>query len=179
MNEAHKNILVAYYSRSGNNYVGGSIVNLSVGNTEVIARMIQEIVGGDLFKIETVDSYPEDYTQTTEVAQSELNMGARPELSTHLENIDKYDIIFIGYPNWWGTMPMPIFTFFEEYNLSGKVIIPFCTHEGSGLSRSVKDIEKLNPNSEVFPALAIRGGSVKTPSSRKSVETWLKDNDIL
>ena len=88
-------------------------------------------------------------------------------------------IIFIGYPNWWGTMPMPVFTFFEEYNLSGKVIIPFCTHEGSGLSRSVKDIEKLNPNSEVFPALAIRGGSVKTPSSRKSVETWLKDNNIL
>ncbi len=179
MNTKPKNILIAYYSRSGNNYVGGSIVNLSVGNTEVIAKMIQEMVGGDLFKIETVDSYPEDYTQTTEVAQNELNMGARPELSTHLENIDKYDIIFIGYPNWWGTMPMPVFTFFEEYNLSGKVIIPFCTHEGSGLSRSVKDIEKLNPNSEVIPALAIRGGSVKSPSTRKSVEMWLKDNDIL
>jgi flavodoxin len=179
MNADNKNILIAYYSRSGYNYVGGSITHLPVGNTEVIARMIQEMTGGDLFKIETVDSYPEDYTQTTEVAQSELNMGARPELSTHVENIDKYDTIFIGYPNWWGTMPMPVFTFFEEYDLSGKVIIPFCTHEGSGLSRSVKDIEKLNPNSEVFPALAIRGGSVKSPSSRKSVEMWLKDNDIL
>jgi len=179
MNEVHKNILIAYYSRSGNNYVGGSIVNLSVGNTEVIARMIQEMTGGDLFKIETVESYPEDYTQTTEVAQSELNMGARPELSSHLENIDRYDTIFIGYPNWWGTMPMPVFTFFEEYNLSGKVIIPFCTHEGSGLSRSVKDIEKLNPDSEVLKALALKGGSVKAPSSRKSVETWLKDNNIL
>ena len=120
-------------------------MNLSVGNTEVAAKMIWEITGGDLFRIETVNAYPEDYTETTEVAKQELRANARPELTGHLEIIASYDVIFLGYPNWWGTMPMPVFTFLEEHDFSRKTIVPFCIHEGSGLGHSEKDVAKLCP----------------------------------
>ncbi len=166
------NILVAYFSRSGNNYVGGSIVNLPVGNTEVIAKMIQEITKGDLFHIESVNLYPEGYTETTEVAQQELRAKARPKLTGHLENISSYNVIFLGYPNWWGTMPMPVFTFLEEYDLAGKTIVPFCTHEGSGLGHSVTDIKKTCPKSTIQDGLAIRGGDVK--KAKTEISGWLR-----
>ncbi len=136
------NCLIAYFSRPGNNYVNGSIVNLPVGNTEVVATMIREMTGGDLFHIEPVTVYPEGYTETTEVAQQELRANARPKLTRHQEIPDSYDLIFLGYPNWWGTMPMPVFTFLEDYDLAGKTIAPFCTHEGSGMGRSVADIKR-------------------------------------
>ena len=93
-------VLIAFFSRAGQNYVGGSIKNLPVGNTEVVARIIQEITGGDLFKIDTVKDYPFDYNQTTIVAQDELHAKARPELSDHMDNMDEYDTIILGYPNW-------------------------------------------------------------------------------
>ena len=166
--------LIAYFSRPGNNYVNGNIVNLPVGNTEVIAKMIQEMTGGDLFHIEAVNAYPEDYTETTDVAQEELRTNARPKLTRHLETMASYDVIFLGYPNWWGTMPMPVFTFLEEYDFSGKTIAPFCTHEGSGLGRSVSDIRKMCPKSTVLEGLAIRGGDVK--NARGEVAGWLRDN---
>ncbi len=166
------NILVAYFSRPGNNYVGGSIVNLPVGNTEVVAKMIGEITKGDLFHIESVNVYPEGYTETTEAAQQELRTNARPKLADHLENMATHNVIFLGYPNWWGTMPMPVFTFLEEYDLSGKTIAPFCTHEGSGMGRSVMDIKKLCPNSTILDGLAIRGSSVKT--AQNEVSEWLR-----
>jgi flavodoxin len=165
------NILVAYFSRSGNNYVNGNIVNLPVGNTEVVAKMIQEITGGDLFHIEAVHAYPEDYTKTTDVAKEELRTSARPKLTGHLETIASYDRIFLGYPNWWGTMPMPVFAFLEEYDFSGKTIAPFCTHEGSGLGRTVSDIRKMCPKSTVREGLAIRGGEVK--NAKNEVSGWL------
>lgn len=168
--------LIAYFSRPGNNYVGGTIVDLPVGNTEVVATMIREMTGGDLFHIEPVKVYPADYTETTEVAQAELRAKARPELTRHLETIDSYDKILLGYPNWWGTMPMPVFTFLEEYNLSGKTIAPFCTHEGSGLGLSVADIRKACPHSTVLEGLAIRGGDVK--NARDPVAEWLKELGI-
>ena len=107
--------LIAYYSRKGNNYVGGNIVNLPIGNTEVIAKMIQEMREVDVFHIDTVNSYPEDYTETTNVARKEQDNDARPELSNHVEDMDSYEVIILGYPNWYGTMPMPLFTFLEEY----------------------------------------------------------------
>ena len=166
------NILVAYFSRQGNNYVGGSIVNLPVGNTEVVAKMIREMIGGDLFHIESVNIYPDGYTETTEVAQQELRANARPKLTGHLENMASYDVVFLGYPNWWGTMPMPVFTFLEEYDLSGKKIVPFCTHEGSGLGRSVSDIKKSCPKSTVVEGIAIRGSKVK--SAQSEVSEWLR-----
>jgi flavodoxin len=103
--EKSKN-LIAYFSRKGNNYVRGNIVNLPIGNTEVIATKIQELTGSDMFEIKTVKTYPKDYTETTNVAQKELRENARPELTEIVDDMDSYDVIYIGYPNWWGTMPM-------------------------------------------------------------------------
>ena len=165
--------LIAYFSRPGKNYVNGNIVNLPVGNTEVVAKIIQEMTKGDLFHIESVNAYPVDYTETTEVAQTELRTKARPKLTHHLESIVSYDMIFLGYPNWWGTMPMPVFTFLEEYNFSGKTIAPFCTHEGSGLGHSVADIRKICPQSTVLEGLAIKGGDVK--NAQNEISGWLQN----
>ena len=165
--------LVAYFSRPGNNYVNGSIVNLPVGNTEVIAKMIREMTGGDLFRIEPVKAYPTDYTETTEVAKKELNANARPKLRDHLETITPFTAIFLGYPNWWGTMPMPVCTFLEQYDLSGKTIAPFCTHEGSGVGRSISDLKKMCPHSTILKGIAIRGGDVG--NARDEVSGWLQE----
>jgi len=172
MSNTPKRCLIAYYSRKGNNYAGGNIVDLPVGNTEVIAKKIKDLTGGDLFEINTVKSYPADYTETTKVAKDELRKNARPELTFKVKNIDDYDVIYLGYPNWWGTFPMAVFTFLEEYNLSGKTIIPFCTHEGSGIGRSESDIKKLCPDAKVLPGIAIWGGTVA--GADNFVENWLK-----
>jgi flavodoxin len=165
--------LIAYYSRKGGNYLNGSIVNLTVGNTEVIANKIQELTGSDLFEIDTVKPYPKDYTETTKVARAELKGNARPELSKTVVNMDSYDVIYLGYPNWWRTFPMAVFTFLEEYDFTGKTILPFCTHEGSSLGSSERDIKKLCPNSTVLPGLAIRRGSVGRAD--QEVANWLKN----
>ncbi|MFW9875518.1 MAG: flavodoxin [Candidatus Thorarchaeota archaeon] len=166
-----KNCLIAFYSRKGNNYVNGNIVNLKIGNTEVIAKMVNEIVGGDMFRIDTKKPYPPDYTETTEVAKQELKSNARPELTDHVTDMNLYKVIFLGYPNWWGTTPMAIRTFLESYDFSEKTLIPFCTHEGSGLGRSVKDIAKICPEAEIKDAISFRGGNVK--NARREVENWL------
>lgn len=130
------NILIVYYSRKGQNYWNGSVKNIAKGNTERVVEFIQDIVGGELFEIDTVKPYDEDYYVCIEEAKKELHEGARPELKKYLDNLDNYDIIFAGFPNWWGTMPMAMFTFLEHYNLGGKRIIPFCTNEGSGMGSS-------------------------------------------
>ena len=171
MTSDNKKPLIAYYSRKGNNYLNGSIVYLEVGNTEVVAKIIQEQTGGDLFEIDTIKTYPEDYTETTNVAMEEKRKNARPELIRVVDQMDLYDVIYLGYPNWWGTFPMAVFTFLESYDFSGKTIIPFCTHEGSGLGNSERDIRKLCPNANVLPGIAIRGGSAKNAGN--SVKSWL------
>jgi len=163
--------LIAYFSRKGNNYVSGDIVNLSKGNTEIVAERIQELIGGDLFEIETVKQYDQDYTRCTQEAQEELRTKARPELKTEVKNMKDYDVICIGFPNWWGTMPMAVFTFLESYDLSGKRICPFCTNEGSGMGHSEKDIKSLCPKSQLERGLALRGGSVN--HARKEIESWV------
>ena len=173
LNVQNSKFLIAYFSRAGNNYVNGTIVNLPVGNTEVVATMIQEATQGELFHIEAVHVYPEDYTEATEVAKQELRTNARPKLTRHLESLASYDVIFLGYPSWYGTMPMPVFTYLEEHDVSGKTIVPFCTHEGSGLGRSVTDIRKMCPQSTVLEGLAIRGSDVKNAQSE--VTGWLRD----
>lgn len=167
-------VLIAYFSREGNNYVRGNIVNLPVGNTEVAAKMIQKITESDLFRIEAVKHYPEDYRECTEVAKRELRENARPELTDHVDGMETYDVIFLGYPNWWGTFPMPVFTFLESYDFSGKTIIPFCTHEGSGMGQSESDIKKLCPGARVKNGLPIRGGSVK--GAEKEISKWVENN---
>jgi flavodoxin len=168
----HQKSLSVYYSRKGNNYVGGSIVNLPIGNTEVIARKIKVLTGSDLFQIQTVKPYPEDYTETTRVAQDELSANARPDLTEMVIDMDSYEVIYLGYPTVWGTMPMAVFTFLDSYDFSGKTIVPYCTHEGSGLGSSERDIKKLCPTAKVLSGLAIKGGTVGRADN--DVASWLK-----
>ncbi len=165
-------VLVAYFSREGGNYVGGSIVNLPVGNTELAAKMAADAAGGDLFKIDPLKKYSADYRACTEEAQKELRANARPSLTVYPESIAGYETVVLGYPNWWGTMPMPVWTFLEKYDFSGKTILPFCTHEGSGMGNSESDIKKLCPGANVQRGLAIRGSSVK--NAGKDIAAWLK-----
>jgi flavodoxin len=169
---AHQKSLSVYYSRKGNNYVGGSIVNLPIGNTEVIAKKIQRLTGSNLFQIQTVKAYPEDYTEATRVAQDELSSNARPELTEIVTDMDSYDVIYLGYPNWWGTMPMAVFTFLDSYDFSAKTIVPYCTHEGSGLGISERDIKKLCPTAKVLSGLAIKGSTVGRADN--DLANWLK-----
>ena len=124
-----------------------------------------------MFRIETVKTYPEDYTETTNVAREEQRQNGRPELTDRVDNMDSYDVIYLGYPNWYGTMPMAVFMFLESYDFSGKSIIPYCTHEGSGMGNSERDIKKLCPSAKVLPGLAIRGGSVARAG--KDLSNWL------
>src|SRR5574342_89765 len=168
MNATDKKCLIAYFSRKGQNYVSGRIVDLKVGNTEVAANMIQKITGGDMFHIESVTAYPKDYTETTEVAKNELSAKARPKLTGQVENMGAYDVIFLGYPNWWGTAPMPVFTFLESYDFSGKTIVPFCTHEGSGMGHYEKDIVKACPKATVLEGIAIHGTSASSADPKVS-----------
>ena len=163
--------LIVYFSRSGNNYVNGSIVNLPTGNTEIIAGFIHELTGAELFKLEPVKKYSADYTECTNEAKRELNSGARPEVVSYPEKIDA-DTIYLGYPNWWGTMPMCVYTFLERYDFTGKIIKPFCTHEGSGLGRSEREIQRVCPGAKVERGLAIHGADAS--KSRNLVENWLK-----
>ena len=169
-------ILIAYFSRKGDNYVNGSTTNLPVGNTEVAANMIRKLTRGDTFRIHTVDDYPADYNTTTDVAKKELRDNARPKISGHVDNMDEYSLIFLGYPNWWGTMPMAVFTFLEDHDFSGKTIVPFCTHEGSGLGRSESDIKKICPHATVLMGLSIRGGSVHR--AENDISAWLRKSGL-
>jgi flavodoxin len=166
--------LIAYFSRTGNNYVDGNIIDLPVGNTEVAAKRIEELMGGDLFKIESVRVYSGDYSTCTKEAEKDLRAGARPELLSYPENFQDYDTIILGYPNWWGTMPMPVYTFLEKYNFSGKTIWPFCTNEGSGMGTSESDIRKIVPGAEVKKGLSIHGGSVK--NAREEIAAWINNS---
>lgn len=165
-------ILIAYFSRKGNNYVDGRIMNLPIGNTEIVAKKIRKITGGDTFRIETVKSYPADYTETTKVAEDELEAKARPELTGTVANMDEYDVVYLGYPNWWGTMPMAVYTFLESYDFSGKTIIPFCTHEGSGMGRSEGEIKRICRDSRVLPGLAIKGSNAARAD--RELQSWLR-----
>jgi flavodoxin len=143
------------------------------GNTREIAQQIHEYAGGDLFEITSVDPYPVGYDEVVEQARKELDKDYRPRLKTNVENMGSYNVVFVGYPNWWGTMPMPVFTFLEEYDLAGKTIVPFCTHEGSALGRSVADIKGLCPESTVLEGLPIRGSEVT--NARNRVAGWLRE----
>lgn len=165
-------ILIVYYSRKGENYWNGSIKNLSKGNTEIVAEMIADITGGDLFEVDTVKPYAADYYACIDEAKSELREGARPELKQYMDSLDGYDTIFVGYPNWWGTMPMAMFTFLEHYDLSGKRILPFCTNEGSGMGGSERDLKKICKGATVESGLSIHGA--EAANSRSKVEAWVR-----
>lgn len=141
------------------------------GNTQEVANTIQSLVGGDIIKLETVEPYPEDYSTLSIVAQQEKDDNARPQLSTNIENIDEYDNIFLGYPIWFSDMPMAMYTFLDEYDLSGKTIAPFCTSGGSGLSGTPVVIQTKEPNATVTGGLSI--SSSDASNSQSEVQEWL------
>lgn len=165
------NKLVAFYSRADENYLGGALKYIEIGNTEIAAGIIQELTGADSFKIEQQKPYSKGYNDCIAEAQDDQRRDARPELKSYPETLDDYDTIYLGYPNYWGTMPMAVFTFLEKYDLSGITIKPFCTHEGSGMGKSENDIKRICPNAKVEKGLAIRGCQVS--NSKKDIEKWL------
>lgn len=172
-----RNVLIAYFSHEGEAYAAGKIITLKIGNTRVAAEMTAEMTGADLHRIETIQSYPFDYMETIEIAQKEQKQNARPKLQETNLDMASYDTIILGYPNWWGTMPMAVFTFLEQYDFSGKTILPFCTHEGSGMGHSESDIKKLCSDAKLGQGLAITGNRVN--KAQKDIENWLKRAGIL
>ncbi len=174
---ADRKILVAYFSRTGENY---SVGYIEKGNTHIIADMIAEQVGADTFEISTVAPYPDDYDECTEVAKQEQEENARPELAASVENIEDYGIIFLGYPIWWSDMPMAVYSFLESYDFSGKTIIPFCTHEGSGISSTENSIAEICPEAEVLEGLEIRGSIAQNSQdeAKETVDGWLEEIEV-
>ena len=163
--------LIVYFSRNYENYVSGAIRNLDVGNTEVVACIIQQLTGADLFKLEPIQEYSRNYNECIAEAQADQRRNARPEVRSYPENLDGYDTVYLGFPNYWGTMPMAVFTFLEHFDWSGKTIRPFCTHEGSGMGRSEVDIRRLCRGADIKPGLAIQGA--KASLARKEIEGWI------
>ena len=164
-------ILVVYFSRAGENYEVGTI---SKGNTQIVAEMIADKVGADTFEIKPVNPYPEDYRECTEVAKAEKRADARPAIVGDVENFSDYDVIFFGYPNWWGDMPMIMYTFMESHNFNGKTVIPFCTSSSEAFIGK-EEIQQYAKGSTVRNGLGIRGKRCQDEpeSVRQEVDMWL------
>jgi len=182
-NTDNENILIAYFSVPENVDTDGIDANSGasivvknkdvLGNMQYMAMTIQEAIGGELFRIETKEKYPLEHETLVNQAKEEQNEEVRPELSTHIENVEQYDMIFLGYPNWWGDMPQPLYTFLEEYDFSGKTIIPFNSHGGSGFSNTIEEIKKLQSNATVRDdGLSISRNDVA--DSEQEITDWAK-----
>ena len=181
---AQSSLLVAYFSYAENAALPDDVdasASASIqpwngaltGNTGVVADMIAQATGADLFSIRTVEQYPDTYDATLDQGQQEQSDGARPELATHLENLDSYDTIFLGFPNWWGDMPMAVYTFLDEVDLSGKTVIPFVTSGGSGFSNTISTIQEMEPQATVQEGLSI--GASSATGAQQQVESWLSE----
>lgn len=157
-NKAEPRILITYFSLSG--------------NTRLIARDIQKMTGGDLFEIKAERTYGPDFDSAVEQAREELRVNARPKLTAAVSNMQDYDVIFVGFPNWVGTMPMAVFTFLEQYDFSGKTLIPFCTHGTSGISSTITDFKKLNPKANILEYIDFFRNDVK--DAEIPLQNWLK-----
>ena len=177
-------ILIAYFTLADNyetpedmDATSQASINIEnkelIGNTEYFANAIQEETGGDLFSVVVKNPYPNDYDKITDMGSEEQKKDARPELATHVENMDQYDTVFVGFPIWWFTMPQAMFTFLEEYDFSGKTIIPFITHGGYGVGSSVKDIQKLCPNADVEKDI-FASHRDKVSKKTKEIGKWIK-----
>ena len=175
--EGGSNMLVAYFSLAGEQYGVGVIEE---GNTSIIAHMIAEQTGADLFEIEAVTPYPTSHSELLDVSRQEMANNARPEIAGTVDNMDDYDTIFIGYPNWWGDMPMIVYNFLESYDLSGKTIVPFCTHGGSGLSNTESTIADITGGT-MKDGFAIPGTTAQNDrdTARNEVTQWLKDGGFV
>lgn len=177
-------ILVAYFSRVGNTDFPNDIDTSSsasvivdgdtlIGNTEYIANMIVEQTGGDKFLIQTQTKYSADYDVLVDQQQGERDKNSRPTLATHVENFDSYDVIYLGFPNWWYGMPMPVYSFLEEYDFSSKTIIPFNTSGGSGFSDSINEIKEICPNATVLEGYTTSGSSVQNDC--EEIIEWINE----
>ena len=180
-------ILVSYFSRvgvtpfpDGVDAVTSASINVRdgelVGNMQYLAEFIVEETGADLHQIITEKEYPIDYRNTTDLASEEQSSGERPALASHVENMEQYDVIFLGYPNWWGTLPQAVVSFLEEYDFEGKTIIPFCSHGGSRLGGGPADIQELCPGAALLDGLAVSGSAVA--DAREDVAAWLEGLDL-
>lgn len=165
-------ILVAYFSRADENYGVGVVEK---GNTQIIAEFIADYLKADTFHIKTVTPYPKNYRECTNVALEEQKKKARPALAEEIGNLKDYDIIFLGYPNWWGDLPMAVYTFLENNDFSGKTIIPFCTHAGSGLSNTVRTVASKCPQSTVLNGFSMSGQTAQKSrdSAKRDTLKWI------
>lgn len=171
--EKKAKVLIVFFSHAGENYAVGSI---KVGNTKLVADEIQKVTGGDEFEIVADKNYDMPYDALTKLAKEETEKGEKPSFKGEIKNIDDYDTVFIGGPIWWGTYPRVMFTFFDKYDLNGKTIIPFSTHEGSGLGSVVEDLKTLYPNATFKEAFSIYGTETRKDLSK--VDKWLKRLDF-
>ena len=173
-NMESRKTLVVFFSRTGENYAVG---NIKKGNTHIIAEMIAEETDGTLFQVEPLKAYPANYTKCTEVAKQEMESKARPAIKGDVA-VEDYDVIYIGYPTWWGDMPMPVYTFIEKHNWQGKTVVPFCTHEGSGLSDTENKLKKACEGATILKGLAILGTTAQKSQeqARKTVINWLANH---
>ena len=169
--------LIAFFSRADENYFNGAMRYVKVGNTEIVCGILKELISADMFKIEMREPYSPVYMTCIEEAKRDLRSKARPSLVSMPENIDGYDTVIRAYPNYWGTMPMAVYTFLEAFDFSGKTILPLCTNEGSGMGSSEREIKKLCPGANLKQGLPITGGSAA--ASRSALERWLKANGLL
>lgn len=169
-------ILIAYFSHKGMNWTPDGLAELAVGNTAVAAAKIAALTGGELFEIRAAVDYPFAYDACVARSRDELRADARPA-PAESKDVAPYDVVILGFPNWCGTMPMPVWTFLESGDFAGKTILPFCTNEGSGMGKSERDLQKLCPQARLSPGLALRGGKVHTADA--DIAAWLKKNKII
>ena len=168
--------LIAFFSRADENYFGGAMRYLKVGNTEIVCNKINELIEADNFKIEMKEPYSPVYATCLEEAKKDLRKKARPELVSMPGSIDEYDTIILAYPNYWGTLPMAVFTFLEAFDFNGKTILPLCTNEGSGMGGSERDIRNACPGAELKKGLSITGSQAE--NSKANLMDWLSENGL-
>ena len=169
--------LIAFFSRADENYFGGAMRYVKVGNTEIVVNQMKELIDADTFKIEMVNPYSPVYMTCIDEAKKDLRENARPELSNYLDSIDEYDTIVLAYPNYWGTFPMAVATFLERYDFTGKTVLPLCTNEGSGMGSSERDVKKYANGADVRPGLAITGS--QAANAKTAVEKWFSANGLM
>lgn len=169
--------LITFFSRADENYFGGSMRYVKTGNTEIVVNKISELADTDVFKIEMANPYSPVYMTCIDQAKKDLKSDARPELTERPESIDEYDTVILAYPNYWGTMPMAVFTFLESFDFSGKTILPLCTNEGSGMGSSERDIKKVCSGADVLKGLSVNGSNASNCDSQ--LKKWLKSNNII
>ena len=169
--------LIAFFSRADENYFSGAMRYVKVGNTEIVVNLMKYMIEADSFKIEMKNPYSPVYMTCIEEAKKDLRAKARPELISLPESVDMYDTIVLAYPNYWGTMPMAVFTFLEAFDFTGKTILPLCTNEGSGMGGSERDIKKACPGANVLPGLSVTGS--RAADAEGSVRRWLSESGLL